>query len=99
MGSQTYCFYIMLCSLYAISLHKKKFSIKDFFTKCDQIRSFLRTWSHLVKKSLMENLTFCAVFFVTFGEEPDDLFSFGYIKNVTELVILLEKPITLLLPF
>ena len=41
----------------------------------------------------------CAVFFATFREEPDDLFSFGYIKNVTELVILLEKPITLLLPF
>ena len=89
----------MLCSLYAISLHKKKFfSIKDFFTKCDQIRSFLRTWSHLVKKSLMENLIFCAVFFVTFGEEPDCLFTFCYIKNVTELVIFLEKPITLLLP-
>ena len=32
-----------------------KFSIKDFFSKCDQIRSFLRIWSHLLKKSLMEN--------------------------------------------
>ena len=31
-----------------------KFSIKDFFSKCDQIRSFLRIWSHLLKKSLME---------------------------------------------
>ena len=29
-----------------------KFSIKDFFSKCDQIRSFLRIWSHLLKKSL-----------------------------------------------
>ena len=27
----------------------------DFFSKCDQIRSFLRIWSHLLKKSLMEN--------------------------------------------
>ena len=35
------------------------FFIKDFFSKCDQIRSFLRTWSCLLKKSLMEN--FCAV--------------------------------------
>ena len=26
---------------------KMKFSIKDFFCKCDQIRSFLRIWSHL----------------------------------------------------
>ena len=38
-----------------------KFSIKDFFSKCDQIRSFRRIWSHLLKKSLMENLIFCAV--------------------------------------
>ena len=39
---------------------KMKFSIKDFFIKCDQIRSFLRNRSHLLKKSLMENLIFCA---------------------------------------
>ena len=39
-----------------------KFSIKDFFSKCDQIRSFLRIWSHLPKKSLMENSIFCAVY-------------------------------------
>ena len=42
-----------------------KFSIKDFFSKCDQIRSFfrssLRIWSHLLEKSLMENFIFCAV--------------------------------------
>ena len=40
----------------------KKFSIKDSFSKCDQIRSFLRIWSHLLKKSLMDNFMFCAVF-------------------------------------
>ena len=38
-----------------------KFSINDFFSKCDQIRSFLRIWLHLLKKSLMENFIFCAV--------------------------------------
>ena len=38
-----------------------KFSIKDFFSKCDQIRSKLRIWSHLLKKSLTENFIFCAV--------------------------------------
>ena len=37
------------------------FSIKNFFSKCDQIRSFLRIWLHLLKKSLMENLFFCSV--------------------------------------
>ena len=38
-----------------------KFSIKDLFSKCDQIRSFLRIWSHLLKRPLMENFMFCAV--------------------------------------
>ena len=33
----------------------------DFFSKRDQIRSFLRIWSYSPKKSLMENLIFCAV--------------------------------------
>ena len=39
---------------------KMKFVIKDFFSKCDQTRRKLRIWSHLLRKSLMENLIFCA---------------------------------------
>ena len=42
-----------------------KFSIKDFFSKCDQIRSFLRMWSHLLKKFLMKNFIFCASLFLS----------------------------------
>ena len=38
-----------------------KFSIKYFFRKCDQFRRKLRIWSHLLKKSLIENFIFCAV--------------------------------------
>ena len=38
--------------------------MKDFFNKCDQICSFLRIWSHLLKKSLMENFIFCAVIII-----------------------------------
>ena len=38
-----------------------KFTIKDLFSKCDQIRRFLWIWSHLLKKPLMENLIFSAV--------------------------------------
>ena len=41
-----------------------KFSIKDFLSKSDQIRSFLQIWWQLLKKSLMENFIFCAVNFV-----------------------------------
>ena len=40
---------------------KTMFSVKDFFSKCDQIRSFQRIRSYLLKKSLMENFIFCAV--------------------------------------
>ena len=40
-----------------------KFSIKNFFSKCDQILSFLRSWSHLLKKSLMKNFIFFVVLF------------------------------------
>ena len=40
---------------------KMKFSIKDFFGKCDQIHSFLLIWSYLLEKYLMENFIFCAV--------------------------------------
>ena len=35
-----------------------KFSIKDFFSKCDQIRRKLWIWSHLLKISLIENFFF-----------------------------------------
>ena len=44
-----------------ITAQKMKFSNKDFFSKCDHIRSFLRMWSHLLQKSLMWNFIFCAV--------------------------------------
>ena len=49
-------------NIYIIA-QKMKFSIKEFFSKCDQIRSLLRIWSHLPKKSLMEYFIFCAVLF------------------------------------
>ena len=39
---------------------RMKFFIRDFSSKSDQIHSFLQIWSHLLKKSLMENFTFCA---------------------------------------
>ena len=52
---------------------KKKFSIKGFFSKCDQTRSFLQIWSHLLKKSLMEN--FIKTSFLVHCNEMVDWFS------------------------
>ena len=53
---------------------KMNFSIMDFFSKCDQVRSFLRIWSHLLKKSVIENFIFCAV-----TNELDDMHVVGNI--------------------
>ena len=41
---------------------RMKFAIKDFVSKCDQIRRKLQIWSYLLKKSLMKNFIFCAVY-------------------------------------
>ena len=40
---------------------KMKFSFKDFFSKCDQIRSFLWICSHLLKKYVKENFILWSV--------------------------------------
>ena len=58
-------------------LQKMKFSIKDFLSKFDQIRSFLRIWLSLLKKSLMENFIFYAVTFL-------EALCMAYIKAATK---------------
>ena len=40
---------------------KMKFSIKHFFSKCDQICSFLQTYSHLLKNFFTKNIIFSTV--------------------------------------
>ena len=61
------CFYLARCQIVTVksfqtTLHKKlRFFIKDFCSNCDRFNSFLRIWSHLLKKSLMKNIIFCAV--------------------------------------
>ena len=42
-----------------------KLSIKDFFRECDQIQ--MQIWSHLPKKTLVENFIFYAVLTATMG--------------------------------
>ena len=49
------------CYLF-FNAQKMKFFIKEFFSKSDQIHRELRIWSHLMKKPLMENFIFCAMF-------------------------------------
>ena len=40
---------------------KMKFSINDFFSKCDQIQRKLQICSHLPNKSLIENFIFLCI--------------------------------------
>ena len=61
--------YIILIKGLSITAQRMKFFIWDFFNKCDRIQSFLRVWSHLLKKSLMENFIFCAVYGTSEFEE------------------------------
>ena len=59
-----------------------KFSIKDSFIKCDQKRRFQRIWSHLPKKSLMENFIFCVVL----------AFEVGMSNLLWKVVVTMMKP-------
>ena len=77
-----------------------KFTIKEFFSKCDQIRSFLRISSHLLKKSLMENFIFWEVhdkndFQISelplFGVSSNNDASYTCILNATIQYILATK--------
>ena len=55
------CYWMLLSYTLYHTAQKAKFFIKDFFSKCDQIHKihrFLRIWSHLLKKSFMENFLF-----------------------------------------
>ena len=56
---------IISCNLQRFKYLEKKlnFSIKDIFSKCVEI------WSHLLKKSLMEILIFCAVLVIQITSE------------------------------
>ena len=60
-----------------ITAQKMKFFVKDFFSKCNQIAENCE-FSHLLKKSLMENIIFCAL-------------NYGYVKNIwTNIYLILQ---------
>ena len=65
---------------------KLKYFIKGFFSECDQICSFLRIWSHLLKKSLMENFLVSILhsvvrLVITFPFSPLNHFSYVWPGN------------------
>ena len=48
-------------SLRNVAAQNMKSSIKNFSSKCGQIRRKLRIWSYLLEKFLIENFIFCIV--------------------------------------
>ena len=70
-----------------ITAMRMKFSITDFFSKCDQIRRELRILSHLLKKFLMENFIFCAVYYFLIATEVPQCTYF----NSCHLMMLLKS--------
>ena len=42
-----------------VTVQKMKLSMKDYFSKYDQISRKLRIWSHLLMKSIIKNFVFC----------------------------------------
>ena len=64
-----------------LTAQKAKFSIKDFFSKCDKIHRKLQIWSHLLKKPLIEKFVFSAAT----NLDDDDLI---YIKIISSKYLL-----------
>ena len=60
-GVHLICFFSLRSVGTGTHCTKIKFSVKNFFSKCEQIRIFLQISSHLLKKSMKENFSFCAV--------------------------------------
>ena len=57
-----------------ISAQKMNFSVKSFFSKCEHVRIKLRTYSHLLNKSLTKNFTFCVVNIIGFTSQSCKFF-------------------------
>ena len=61
---------------------RMKLSIKDFFSKCDQIRRLLKIWSHLLKISWIH--FFCAVLHAWFRRSHPDVFCKKVVLDISQ---------------
>ena len=75
------------CIFHLRTAQKLKFSIKDFFSKCDQIRTKLWICSHLLKKSLMESFIFCAVMIPRKSQVCFSLVSDNFLWSVFQILL------------
>ena len=72
---------------FSTAAQNMKFFIKDFFSKYDQIVSFLRIWLHLINKSLLE---ICLMYSKLSQTSKMELFAkiVNNFANITEKVLL-----------
>ena len=63
------------------SAQKMKFLTRDFFSKCDHLHLHLQL--HLLKKSLMENFSYCALTLFLYTVREHIVANTGLIKHVT----------------
>ena len=70
-----------------VTPQRMKFSINDFFSKCDQIRRKRQIWSDLLKKSLMENFIFCVVCPRCFRGPVAEFYRTAIFQNVSALLM------------
>ena len=86
---QIYCIFsehlFLRTPLDGCTAQKMKFSIKDFFSKCDQIHSLLLIWSHLLKKSFIENFIFVQYGFCRNELAPNTKLNLKYEKLSSNL--------------
>ena len=87
--------YLINCTISAYYIRrfsqKMKFSIKDFFSRCGQIRRRLWIWSHSLKKSLMKTSFFmqwkmCTYLFLAYRVRP-----FFFIKSAREALCVIRQ--------
>ena len=67
-----------------------KFSIKDSFSKSDQIRRKLRIWSHSLKKPLMENFNPAAYQKAPHNKVLQETSTSPFIQLITNNLILIN---------
>ena len=80
----------ILSSTVYCTAQNMKFSIKDFFSKCNQIRRKLRIWSHLLKKSLMQNFIIFGHYFFWSIRVKIQCFVAHIPENEKEVFVILE---------
>ena len=76
----------------------KKIRDANFMFHCPKNCSFLRIWSHLLKKSLMENFIFCAMYWADYWESNHTVHSVWRVWRQQDVIFPSEEETISILP-